>query len=119
MTTKEVADKLVSMCREGRNLEVIEQLYADDVVSREMPGTPQEVSTGIKEVFAKSEGWLNDVQEMHRAEVSDPVVAGNHFTTKMSYDVTFKSRGRQQMDEVCVYEVSNGKVVNEQFFYSM
>jgi len=37
----------------------------------------------------------------------------------MSFDVTFKDRGRQQMEEVCVYEVNNGKIVNEQFFYTM
>jgi hypothetical protein len=37
----------------------------------------------------------------------------------MSFDVTFKERGRQQMEELCVFEVKDGKIINEQFFYTM
>ncbi len=119
MTTREVADKLVDMCRQAKNLEAVEELYADNVVSKEMPGYPVEITSGIKAVHKKSEDWLANVQEFHSGDIADPVIAGNHFTTRMSFDVTFKDRGRQQMDEVCVYEVNNGKIVNEQFFYTM
>ena len=119
MNTQEIADKLVKMCRNGQNMEVLDELYADNVVSREMPGMPGELTEGIKEIFAKNEQWLGDVVEFHSSNVSDPQVAGNHFTCTMDFDVTFKSRGRQQMKEVCVYGVDNGKIVSEQFFYSM
>jgi hypothetical protein len=119
MTTKEVADKLISMCREGKNIQAVEELYADNIVSKEMPGYPQEITTGIKAVHKKSEDWLANLQEFHGGDISDPVIAGNHFTTKMTFDATFKEGGRQQMEEVCVYEVENGKIVNEQFFYTM
>ncbi|HEX3768939.1 MAG TPA: SnoaL-like domain-containing protein [Puia sp.] len=27
-----------------------------------------------------------------------------------------KGQGRMQMDEICVYQVENGKIVSEQFF---
>ncbi len=119
MNTQEVANRLVSMCREGKNMEVITELYDNTITSREMPGMPGEVVSGKQAVWDKSEQWVNNVEEFHHAEVSDPVVAGNHFSCTMKYDVTFKDRGRQQMEEVCVYEVKNGKIVNEQFFYSM
>jgi len=39
MTTQEVADKLVQLCREGKNDQAIEELYADNVVSREPKGS--------------------------------------------------------------------------------
>ena len=119
MTTQEVANRLVSLCREGKNIEAMEELYGDNVVSTEMPGAPNPVTSGIKEVVAKSEQWLNNVQEFHRSEISEPQVAGDHFSCTMDFDVTFKDRGRQQMQEVCVYKVDNGKIVNEQFFYNM
>ncbi|MFD0861791.1 SnoaL-like domain-containing protein [Sungkyunkwania multivorans] len=119
MTTQQVADKLVSMCREGKNLEAIEQLYADDIVSREMPGMPDSVVSGIKAVYEKSEKWLENVEEFHEGKISDPIIAGDHFTCTMDYDVTFKDRGRAQMKEVCVFQVKDGKIVNEQFFYDM
>ena len=119
MNTQQVANRLVEMCRKGENMQALEELYADNVVSREMPGMPGEVTSGIKEVFAKSEQWYENVQEFHSGSISDPQVAGNHFSCTMDFDITFKDRGRQQMNEVCVYEVNNGKIVNEQFFYAM
>ena len=120
MNTQEVATKWKQMCLEGKNLECIQELYADNVVSKEMPGVPNgEVVSGKKEVFEKSKQWLNDVIEFHSNEISEPIIADNHFTSKMNFDVTFKSRGRQQMEEICVFEVQGGKITNEQFFYSM
>src|SRR5690606_22020819 len=35
MNTTELADKFVQMCKEGRNFEVMQQLYHDDIVSVE------------------------------------------------------------------------------------
>lgn len=120
MTTQEVAQQWAQMCREGKNIECIEALYGENVVSKEMPGVPYgEQVSGKQNVLTKSKEWLDNVVEFHSNEISDPVVAHNHFTSKMSFDVTFKDRGRQQMEEVCVFEVKDGKIVNEQFFYSM
>lgn len=120
MNTQDVANKWAQMCREGKNMECIEELYADNVVSKEMPGVPYgEIVSGKQNVWDKSKQWLDNVVEFHGGNISDPVVAGNHFTSKMEFDVTFKDRGRQQMEEVCVFEVSDGKIVNEQFFYTM
>ena len=120
MNTKEVANKWTQMCREGKNLECIQELYGDNVTSKEMPGVPfGEVVTGKQNVWEKSKQWLDNVVEFHDGAISEPLVAENHFTCKMSFDVSFKDRGRQQMEEVCVFEVNDGKIVNEQFFYTM
>ena len=108
------------MCREGKNLECIDELYAENVTSKEMPGVPYgEEVTGRKNVWEKSKQCLNSVEEFHVGEITDPVVADNHFTSKMTFDVTFKDRGRKQMEEVCVFQVKDGKIVKEQFFYDM
>lgn len=57
------------------------------------------------------------IEEMHGGWCSDPVVGGNHFSVAMGMDVTMKGAGRMNMDEICVYEVKNGKIVKEQFFF--
>lgn len=119
MNTQQVANRLVEMCRNGQNMQALEELYADGIISKEMPGMPGEVTTGIKAVFKKSEDWFENVKEFHGSTISDPQVAGNHFSCTMDMDVTFKDRGRQQFSEVCVYEVNNGKIVSEQYFYDM
>lgn len=119
MSTQNVANRLISLCREGKNMEAIEELYADNIVSKEMPGVPNEIITGKKEVTKKSVEWFANVQEFHSGQISDPTIAGNHFSCSMDLDVTFKDSGRQHMKELCVYEVNNGKIVTEQFFYPL
>ncbi|MEN8788731.1 MAG: nuclear transport factor 2 family protein [Flavobacteriaceae bacterium] len=119
MTTAEVANKLVALCREGKHLEAVETLYDDNIVSREMPGYPNEITEGIKAVHQKSEDFFSSVAEWHGGDLSDPVIAGNHFTTKSTMDATFKDGNRVKMEEIAVYEVKDGKIIKEQFFYSM
>lgn len=119
MNTKDVANKWWSMCKEGKNLDCVNELYAENVVCREMPGMPGEIVTGKQNIWNKSKEWLESVEDFHASEISEPVIAGNFFTAKMSFDCTFKERGRQKMEEVCVYEVKDGKIASEQYFYNM
>lgn len=119
MSTWNVAKKWKDMCEQGKNLECINALYADNVVSKEMPGMPGENISGKQNVWNKNKEWLDSVTEFHSSSISEPVVAGNHFTAKMDFDVTFKDRGRQQMEELAVFEVKDGKIASEQFLYTM
>ncbi len=119
MSTQSVADQLVQMCREGKNMEALEQLYADNIVSKEIDSAPAPLVEGKDAVRQKGEQWFASVEEFHSGTASDPVVAGNYFFCSMSFDITFKGRGRTQMEEICVYEVADDKIISEQFFYDM
>jgi hypothetical protein len=119
MSTQEVADKLVQYCREGKNAEAINELYADGIVSKEMDGAPRALTIGKPNVAAKTQEWFDSVVEIHSGEISAPMVAGNHFAVTMNMDVTYKQHGRAPMSEIAVFEVKNGKIVAEQFFYNM
>jgi ketosteroid isomerase-like protein len=119
MSTQSVAERLIQLCREGKNMDAIEELYSEDIVSSEIEGTPDQVTRGKEAILKKNTEWLASVQEFHSGEVSDPVVAGNHFSCSMSFDVTFRELGRMQMEEICVFKVANDKIVAEQFFYDM
>jgi hypothetical protein len=119
MTTQDVAKKWHQMCQEGKNMDCVNELYAENVVSQEMPNAPNPLVKGKQNVWNKGKQWYDSVEEYHSGEVSEPLVAGNHFTSKMTMDVTFKNHGRMQMEEVGVYKVEKGKIVSEQFFYDM
>jgi ketosteroid isomerase-like protein len=120
MTTKEVADKVVALCRDGKFAEAIE-LYSPDIVSMEAgapPGQSRE-SKGIAAVKAKGEWWTNN-HEVHSTSVEGPLVAGSHFAVTFKMDITFKGTGKRfTMEEVAVYKVVDGKIVYEEFFYTM
>jgi hypothetical protein len=57
------------------------------------------------------------VEEMHGGYSSEPIVAGNHFAVAMGMEATMKGQGRSKMDEIALYEVKDGKIVKEQFFF--
>jgi len=120
MTTKEIADKLVHFCSQGKFHEAL-ALYSHDIVSME-PGAPpgqSRESKGIEAVKAKGE-WWNANHEVHSAVTEGPLVAGPFFAVTFKMDVTFKPENRRfQMEEVALYKVADGKIVHEEFFYSM
>ncbi|MCA0131890.1 nuclear transport factor 2 family protein [Winogradskyella alexanderae] len=120
MNTWDVASKWHRLCTEGKNLECIEELYDKNISSTEMPGMPRfSVTTGKQSVWNKNKEWFDNVKELHSSSFTEPIVAGRHFTSKLEFDITFKDRGRQQMEEIGIWEVKNGKIVSEQFFYMM
>ena len=119
MTTQEVAERLVAMCKEGKFHEAVESLYGDEIVSVEAgapPGQSRE-SKGLEAVKAKGEWWAAN-HEIHTSSVEGPLVAGPYFAVTFKMDITFKPQNRRfQMEEVGVYKVADGKVVYEEFFY--
>lgn len=119
MTTQEIANKLVEMCNAGQWQQAQDELYADDVVSIEAEGVPNNRVEGFDNVRAKGNQWADNVEAMHSAEMSAPIVSGNHFAITHNIDATFKDSGRQTFSEVSVYQVRDGKIVKEQFFYDM
>jgi len=42
-------------------------------------------------------------------------LAGGSFACAMQLDVTIKGHGRMKLDELCIYEVKNDKIISEQF----
>ena len=122
MNTQQVAKRLVELCRIGRFSQAQEELYGDDAASLEPPGSPSGPLGSVRGKDAlreKSKAFDATYETIHGITVSDPLVAGNFFSVTMGMDVTWKQRGRAAIEEICVYEVRNGKIVLEQFFYSL
>ena len=117
MTTQEVANRLVSLCREGKVLEAGEELYDENIVSHESPPSPSLLASGKQAVREKGNQFAEMIEEHHGGKISDPLVAGNYFTLAWTMDVTMKGQGRSTMDEVAVYKVQDGKIVEEWFHY--
>jgi hypothetical protein len=119
MTTQQVADRLVKLVREGKNLQAIDELYADDIISKEPKGHPHELTRGKQDVKNNTQAFEESVVEIHAISASHPIVTGNHFAYSLEIDATYKERGRSKLGELCVYEVRSGKVISDEFFYSM
>ena len=120
MTTQEVAAKFNELAQTGQYDKIQAELYADNAVSIE-PAHAAAIGManveGLEAIKKKGVAFNQMVEEMHGGYSTEPVVAGNHFSVAMGMDVTMKGAGRIKMDEIAVYEVKDGKIVKEQFFF--
>ena len=123
-STLEVGQKLVEFCKQNRNVDAVNALYAPDVVSieaAEHPGMPRR-QEGIDAIRGKNEWWL-DNHTIHSTTVSGPFPHGERFIILYKTDVTSKvgpmAGKRMQVEEAGLYTVRDGKVVQEEFFYHM
>jgi ketosteroid isomerase-like protein len=121
MNTFEIGKKLVALCREGKNEEAVNTLFSPDIVSVEAGAAPGQDPTtqGIAGVLGKGQWWM-DNHIIHSANAEGPWPHGDRFIVRFTYDVTFKPENKRfTMDEAALYTVADGKVVKEEFFYSM
>ena len=118
MTTTDVANRFNELAQTGQWEQIQNELFADNAVSIEPANSPGLKSVeGIEAIKQKGKQFEEMVEEMHGGYSNPPQVAGNHFAVAMGMDVTMKGQGRMKMDEIAVYEVRDGKIVKEQFFY--
>jgi len=117
MKTKEIADRLVALCREAKWAAAQRELFADDAVSIELRAEPgmEKETKGLTAIVEKGRKFGEMIDQVHALTVSDPVVADHSFACAMSMDVTMKGQPRMQMAEICVYELKDGKIVSERF----
>jgi hypothetical protein len=116
MTTLEVANRLVAMCREGKVLEAGQELYGENIVSVEPDFSPMPRVEGFANVMEKGKHFAAMIEEHHGGEISEPLVAGKYFSIMWKMEVTMQGK-RQWMEEICVYKVEDSKVTYEEFFY--
>jgi len=117
MTTKQIADRLVELCRKGDFDTAQKELYADDAISIEAQamGPFQKETKGLAGIQEKGKVFMGLVEETHNLVISDPVVADHSFCISMLMDATMKGMGRNSSTELCVYKVKDGKIVSEEF----
>ncbi|GAB3498349.1 hypothetical protein GCM10027341_19860 [Spirosoma knui] len=117
LSTQAVANRLVELIRERQFIQAQRELFAEEAVNQEPPTSVSKSATGLQAIIQKEERFQANVLTWHRVEVSEPLVAGNFFSVRMLTDVTLKDQRRFCLDELCVYEVTDGLIIREQFFY--
>lgn len=118
MTTQEVANRLYELCQQGQFQTAQDELYSPEAISTESDmqgGRP--TAAGIEAIHAKGQQFQSMIEEHHGGYTNEPKVFGSYIFMEMGMDVTMKGMGRQNMNEMCRYEVKDGKIVAEEFYY--
>ena len=118
MTTQEVAVLFNELAQQEKWFEIQDDFFAENVKSIDPPGSPYlGYAEGKAPVRKKGEDFVSRITAFHGASTTEPVVAGNHFTVGREMDITVEGHGRIQINEIMLYEVKEGQIVLEQFFY--
>ncbi len=117
-TIHEVAARFNELARQEKWFEIQDEFFAEDVRSIDPPGSPYfGYAEGKAAVRKKGEDWVKRIEAVHRTYTTEPVVGGNHFAVGREVDITVQGLGRIQINQVMLYEVKDGQIVSEQFFY--
>lgn len=115
--TRTVADGFIALCKAGRLDEAGDRYWGDDVVSLENGEGDMARAEGLAAVKGKGEWWAAN-HEIHGFETEGPYLNGDQFAVIFRMDITRKQTGeRVKMDEVALYTVKGGKIVEERFYY--
>ena len=123
MSLRALAHEFVDLCNQGKYFDVMEQMYAPDIVSVEASGV--EVA-GKRPVIDKSRRWQAN-NTIHGGQVRGPFFDGathaadrpsGQFAVHYTTEVTPNSTGRRvTLEEVGLYTVEDDQITREQFFY--
>ena len=115
MSLQTVAHKFVEMCNQGKNFDVMETMYAPDIVSVEGDGKE---TKGKGPVIQKSRDWVSD-KIFHGEKVLGPYFNGpNQFAVHFTLDITRNATGeRTALQEVAVYTVDERDQITREAFY--
>jgi hypothetical protein len=118
LTMQEIAARFNELAQQEKWFEIQDEFFADDVRSIDPPNSPYfGYAEGRSPVRKKGEDFVKRIEAVHRAYTSTPIVSGNHFAVGREIDITVQGLGRIQMDQIMLYEVKDGQIVLEQFFY--
>ncbi len=117
MSNSEAIKAFTDLLKAGDHQEAARRFNAPDIVSIEAMEGPMARVEGADAVKAKSDWWYG-AHEVHSATTEGPYVNGDQFVVRFAIDVTQKETGQRiQMQEVGLYTMRDGKVVEERFFY--
>ena len=118
MTTQEVAARFNELAQQEKWFEIQDEFFAENVRSIDPADSPYfGYAEGKGPVRKKGEDFVKRIEALHRLYTSEPLVTGNHFVVVREKDITGQGHGRIQINELMMYEVKDGQIVLEQFFY--
>lgn len=118
MTTKQIAEKLTSLLKEGKFDEVYDTLFDQEKVKHIEPQSPYFPDIkGVKAIKEKDEIMRGNIAEFHSMEVGEAITSKDFIALPYKASFTLKDGNKTELDEIILYQVENGKIILEQFFY--
>lgn len=72
---------------------------------------------GIPAIKNKVGALSEGISELISRKMSAPITSANHIAFTNIVKAKLKDGNEMNLSEICMYEVQNGKIISEQFFY--
>ncbi|MCI4671233.1 MAG: nuclear transport factor 2 family protein [Bacteroidia bacterium] len=119
MTNQELATRLYDYVQRGEYFEAYDELFSAEAKAIE----PQLAQMGLGEVVGREAikakvGQMSEgIAELISREMSAPIVSAKHIAFTNIVKARMKDGNEFSLSEICLYEVEEGKIISEQFFY--
>ena len=120
MTTQEVANRYFELAQKGQLEQIQDELYSPDALSIE-PVNDSNLPISVKGIVAmrqKEAEFYKLIDGMYGGFCKEPIVTTYNFACASGMDVLMKGKERKMKEQIGVFEVENGKIIKEQFFYN-
>ena len=118
MSIQTIGNRLVTLLREGKFESIYDELFDAERVRHIEPQSPHfpEV-VGVTAIKAKDAAMSEGIAGVNSMTVGDPIFSKDYFAIPYQISLALKDGQEMQLDEIILYQVENGKIVLEQFFY--
>ena len=119
MTTHQIASRLHQLVAAGDYFTAYDELFSPDAKAIE----PQLAEMGLGEIQGipavkeKVSKLSSGIAELLSREISDPIVSASHIAFTNIVKAKLKDGNEFNLSEICLYEVKDGKITSERFFY--
>lgn len=117
MNNQEIANNLVSLLRQGKFNEVYDELFHPDAHHIEPQSEYFSDVKGVEAIKAKDKAMGEHIANVENMEVGEAIIAAKHIAIPYKIKAELKDGNKMELDEIIVYEIDNGKIISEQFFY--
>ena len=119
MTTEQVAKRYYELIQQHQYEQIQNELYTPNAISIEPKNDSNLplVVEGIEALRQKEGLFFSQVDQMFGSYMSETVVSTFFFSMMTGMDVKMKGKQRKKKEQICVFEVRDGRIVKEQFFY--
>lgn len=118
MTTKDVAQQLMNLLPQGKYNEIYDTLFHTEKVRHIEPQSPHFADlTGVLAIKEKDQTMGANIASVEDIQVGEAVTSANHIALPYKIAFTLKDGQSVTLDEIILYEVEEGKIISEQFFY--
>lgn len=113
-TVTSISENLIELLKKQAFIKAYEELFSQEAESIDPLHSASPSLKGLTSLIEREKDFLMRAK-INSVDVSEPIHAGAYFTFKLSMNFSIEGK-EHDLNELCIYKVSQGKITSQQFF---